>query len=119
MKEKGGAGLGVHLTLERGGGLRLGPDVEYVDRKDDFRAAEHKRDAFHAAAERLLGPLPRDAVRYDACGIRPKLRAPGEREERDFVVAEDRPGLVNLVGIESPGVTAALDLADRVVAAWR
>jgi L-2-hydroxyglutarate oxidase LhgO len=119
VKEKGGAGLGVHLTLERGGGLRLGPDVEYVERKDDFRAAPHKHAQFHAAAQRLLGPLPPHAVHHDSCGIRPKLRAPWEQEERDFVLAQDRPGFVNLVGIESPGLTACLDLADRVVALWR
>lgn len=114
VKDKTNPGLGIHLTLERGGGYRLGPDAEYVARKDDFAGGEHKLALFHAAAERLLGPLDPAQLTHDGCGIRPKLRGPGDAEERDFVLAEDLPGFVNLVGIESPGLTAALDLAERV-----
>ena len=51
---------------------------------------------------------------YDSCGIRPKLRAPDETAERDFVISLDRPGFVNLVGLESPGLTAALAIGERV-----
>ena len=57
-----------------------------------------------------------DQLAYDGCGIRPKLRAPADPEEKDFVLSEDLPGFVNLVGIESPGLTAALALAERVAA---
>jgi L-2-hydroxyglutarate oxidase LhgO len=116
VRAPGSPGLGVHLTLELGGGVRLGPDVEYVARRDDFGPAEHKHAAFHAAAEALLGPLGPDQIVYDGCGVRPKLRGPGEPAERDFVVLTDPPGCVHLVGIESPGLTAALALAERVAA---
>jgi L-2-hydroxyglutarate oxidase LhgO len=114
VRAPGAPGLGVHLTLDLAGAVRLGPDAEYVARRDDFSPAEHKLATFHAAAEALLGPLPADALAYDGCGVRPKLRAPGEPAERDFLLFTDPPGCVHLVGIESPGLTAALALAERV-----
>ena len=109
-----GPGLGVHLTMDTAGAYKLGPDAEYVTAKDDFSAREQKLEAFHAAAEKLLGPIDKRRLAYDTCGIRPKLRAPAEPDEKDFVLAEDPRGLVHLVGIESPGLTAALALAERV-----
>ncbi|MBI5494406.1 MAG: NAD(P)/FAD-dependent oxidoreductase [Deltaproteobacteria bacterium] len=115
VKEQGAAGLGVHLTLDRAGGFRLGPDVTWVERKDDFSGGETKLEAFRAAASRLLGPVAAEQLTHDGCGIRPKLRAPTEAEDKDFVVSQDAPGLVNLVGIESPGLTAALALAEHVL----
>jgi L-2-hydroxyglutarate oxidase LhgO len=116
IKDPGSPGLGIHLTLERGGGYRLGPDAEYVTRRDDFSGGSEKHALFLAAAQRLLGPLTADQLSHDGCGIRPKLRGPTDPEERDFVLEEDPPGCVQLVGIESPGLTACLDLADRVAA---
>ncbi len=110
------AGLGVHLTLGLDGSYRLGPDTTWVEAKDDLGGGDEKADRFLAAAHALLGPLEDAVLTHDGAGIRPKLRAPDEPDERDFVLAEERPGLVNLVGIESPGLTAALDLADRVLA---
>jgi L-2-hydroxyglutarate oxidase LhgO len=82
--------------------------------RDDFRPAEHKHAAFLAAAQALLGPLTPDQLTYDGCGIRPKLRAPDETAERDFLICEGPAGCVHLLGIESPGLTAALALAERV-----
>lgn len=108
------AGLGVHLTLDLAGVLRLGPDAEYVARRDDFAPAEHKHAAFLAAARALLGPIAAEQLVYDGCGIRPKLRGPDEPDERDFVIAAGPPGCLHLLGIESPGLTAALALAERV-----
>jgi L-2-hydroxyglutarate oxidase LhgO len=116
VRTPGSPGLGVHLTLELDGGVRLGPDVEYVATRDDFGPAEHKHPAFLAAARALLGPLAPEQLRYDGCGIRPKLRGPGDPAELDFAVFADPPGCVHLVGIESPGLTAALALAERVAA---
>ena len=116
VKDPASPGLGIHLTLERGGGYRLGPDTEYVSRRDDYGDREDKRDQFLAAAQRLLGPLRPEQLSYDGCGIRPKLRAPSAPAELDFVVEEDPPGCVQMIGIESPGLTASLDLAERVAA---
>lgn len=119
VQPKDATGLGVHLTLGLDGSVRLGPDAEYVASKRDFSPREEKREAFLQAAERYLGPLPPEALRYDLAGLRPKLRAPGEPRERDFVVERDLPWLINLVGIESPGLTAALALAHKVAALMR
>jgi|JI9StandDraft_1071089.scaffolds.fasta_scaffold10373_2 L-2-hydroxyglutarate oxidase LhgO len=116
VRAPGSPGLGVHLTLELDGGLRLGPDSEYVATRDDFGPAEHKHAAFLAAAMALLGPLDPAQLTYDGCGVRPKLRGPGEPAERDFLVLSDPPGCVHLIGIESPGLTAALALAEQVAA---
>ena len=103
------------ITLDLSGACRLGPDVEYVAARDWFGPAEHKLAAFHRAACALLGPIGADRLAYAGCGIRPKLRGPDDSDERDFAVFES-PGCVHLVGIESPGLTAALALAERVVA---
>lgn len=114
VKEKGSPGLGVHLTIDLSGNYRLGPDVEYLGSRTDFGPAEHKLEKFRQAAENLFGPVSAAQLSYDTCGIRPKLRAPDETKDGDFVVAQDLPGFVNLVGIESPGLTSALALAELV-----
>jgi L-2-hydroxyglutarate oxidase LhgO len=109
VRRPGSPGLGVHLTLDLAGGARLGPDAEYCASRTDFSPREEKLGAFLEAARRLLGRVEAAQLSYDGCGIRPKLGA-----DADFVVREDLPGLVNLIGIESPGLTASLALA-RVV----
>lgn len=112
------AGLGIHVTLDLAGGLRLGPNVEYLPvREQDYRVAEELRDEFHAAVSRYLGGLEPEDLAPDQSGIRPKLQGPGE-PVRDFVIAEESsrglPGWVNLVGIESPGLTCALEIGELV-----
>ncbi len=112
-----GAGLGVHVTIDLGGRLRLGPDAEYVDALR-YDVDPGKAGAFAAAAGRYLPGLRAEWLTPDQAGIRPKLAGPGEGF-RDFVVEEGsaygKPGLVNLIGIESPGLTAAPAIAERVV----
>jgi len=111
-----GAGLGVHATLDLGGRIRFGPDAAYVDRVD-YRVDPGKAEAFAAAASRYLPGLSAEWLAPDYAGVRPKLAGPGDGF-RDFVVAEESaaglPGFVNLVGIESPGLTAALPIGERV-----
>jgi L-2-hydroxyglutarate oxidase LhgO len=114
VKDPSDPGLGVHLTIDLAGQYKLGPDVEYVLRKDDFTSATEKLERFRLAAENLLGPIPSDALSYNSCGIRPKLRSPLEKVEKDFVISQDKPGFINLVGIESPGLTASLAIAEKV-----
>ena len=108
----GSASLGVHLTLELEGGCRLGPDLDWNASKDDYSAAqgEAKRERFRLAAQRLLGELDEDALVYDGCGIRPKLVGPGVAAA-DFELLEQPAGVWHYLGIESPGLTAALALA--------
>lgn len=114
------AGLGIHLTLELDGTLRLGPDVEpLTERRADHVVSERSRDRFFESAARYLrGIVPSD-LSPDQAGIRPKLVSP-DGTPRDFVIAEESarglPGWVNLLGIESPGLTAALEIAELVVA---
>lgn len=115
---KGLAGLGIHLTLDLDGALRLGPDVTLpTDRTPDFSVDPAARDRFFAAAHRYLPWLAPDDLSPDTSGFRAKLTRPGE-PARDFLVldgaAHGLPGAVALLGIESPGLTAALALASHV-----
>ena len=109
-------GLGVHATIDLGGRVRFGPDVEYVD-QIDYRVDEGKRDAFYESILKYLPGIRRESLSPDMCGMRPKLQGPGE-DIRDFVIQEESrlglPGWVNLIGIESPGLTACLAIAQYV-----
>jgi L-2-hydroxyglutarate oxidase LhgO len=113
-----GPGLGVHATLDLGGRIRFGPDAEYVERPH-YHVDPAKADAFAEAVRRYLPGLRSEWLSPDYAGVRPKLSGPGE-PVRDFVVAEESdkglPGFVNALGIESPGLTAALAIGDRVAA---
>ena len=111
-------GLGVHVTLDLAGRMRFGPDVEWIDRYDcdvDPRRAA----SFYPAIRRYWPALPDNTLVPDYAGIRPKLTGPGEAPA-DFMI--DGPAdhgckrLVHLFGIESPGLTASLSLAEEVVA---
>ena len=113
----GGPGLGIHVTPDLAGRLRFGPDAHYVDDAEDLRVDPAKAEAFTRAVQRYLPELPAGALVPDQAGVRPKLAAPGE-SFRDFVVAEESaaglPGFVSCLGIESPGLTAALAIGARV-----
>lgn len=112
----GQSGLGIHVTLDLGGRVRLGPDAEYVD-SSSLRVDPRKAEAFASAARKYIPGLRSNFLTPDYGGIRPKLAGPGE-DFRDFVINEESdkgcPGLLNLIGIESPGLTAAPAIADRV-----
>ncbi len=109
-------GLSVHSTIDLGGQLKFGPDAEYVQ-TIDYAVDARRAEAFSRAARRFWPGLPDGALRPGYAGIRPKLSAPGEAW-RDFAI--DGPaqhgiaGLVQLYGIESPGLTACLAIADLV-----
>lgn len=109
-------GLGVHLTLDLGGQARFGPDVEWTDRID-YAVDPARADVFYAAIRRYWRALPDGALVPAYAGMRPKLSGPGEGNA-DFAVCGPEthgiPNLVALYGIESPGLTAALALADLV-----
>ncbi len=109
-------GLGVHLTLDLGGRARFGPDVEWVDRVD-YAVDAGRAEAFREAIRTYWPALPEGSLQPGYAGVRPKLSGPGE-PPADFLVqgpaAHGVPGLLNLYGIESPGLTASLPLAERV-----
>ena len=114
-----GAGLGVHATVDLEGRCRFGPDVEWVESETDLVVNPARSDSFYAAIRAYWPDLPDGALQPDYSGIRPKLHGPGTPMP-DFRV--DGPevhgvaNLVNLLGIESPGLTASLALADLVAA---
>jgi L-2-hydroxyglutarate oxidase LhgO len=109
-------GLGVHITLDLAGQARFGPDVEWIERID-YQVDPRRADSFYAAVRRYWPGLKDGALTPAYAGIRPKIvpqGAPGQ----DFVIqgpAEHGvPGLINLFGIESPGLTSSLAIADAV-----
>lgn len=109
-------GLGIHATIDLGGRVRFGPDVEYVG-SIDYEVDPGKGREFHKAITRYLPGVKQDSLFPDTSGIRPKLHGPGE-PFRDFVIREESangsPGLVNLIGIESPGLTSCIPLSRHV-----
>lgn len=109
-----GPGLGIHLTLDLAGHMRLGPDARYVD-EPDYRVDPEQAEGFARAASRYLPELRTEHLEPEMAGIRPKLQGPCDGF-RDFVVEESSaygaPGMVHLIGIESPGLTAAGALAE-------
>jgi L-2-hydroxyglutarate oxidase LhgO len=110
-------GLGVHVTLDLGGRARFGPDVEWVD-TIDYTVDPQRAERFYGVIRRYWPGLPDGALEPDFAGIRPKITGKDE-PAADFLVQgpreHDVPGLVNLFGIESPGLTASLPLADAVL----
>ena len=114
-------GLGIHVTPDLGGQAKFGPDVEWLapDAAIDYRVDAGRRDAFAAVIRRYWPALPDDALAPAYSGIRPKLSGPGE-PAADFVLAgraqHGVDGLVNLFGIDSPGLTSSLAIGEAVVA---
>lgn len=111
------AGLGVHLTLDLGGQARFGPDVQWVDDVQDLQVDSARGEAFYAEVRRYWPALADGALQPAYAGMRPKISGPSA-VAADFViqgpVAHGVPGLVNLFGIESPGLTSALAIAETV-----
>jgi len=110
-------GLGVHVTLDMAGRMRFGPDVEWVD-AENYDVDAKRADAFYARIRDYWPGLPDHGLVPDYCGIRPKLTGPGEPAV-DFMIdgpaQHGAPRLVQLFGIESPGLTSALSIAKEVL----
>jgi L-2-hydroxyglutarate oxidase LhgO len=110
-------GLGVHVTVDLAGRMRFGPDVEWIER-ESYTVDPSRADSFYARIRSYWPGLPDGSLVPDYCGIRPKLTGPGE-PAADFMIVgpaqHGMPGLVNLFGIESPGLTCSLSLAEAVV----
>ncbi|WP_230529879.1 NAD(P)/FAD-dependent oxidoreductase [Microvirga roseola] len=109
-------GLGTHVTLDLAGRMRFGPDVEWIE-EEAYEVDPRRAESFYASIRRYWPGLPDGALVPDYSGIRPKLSGPGEKA-MDFMVdgpaEHGLPGLVHLFGIESPGLTSALSLAEDV-----
>jgi L-2-hydroxyglutarate oxidase LhgO len=115
------AGLGVHLTLDLAGQARFGPDVEWIERIE-YDVDPKRSRVFYEAIRRYWPELRDGSLQPAYCGIRPKIQARGE-PARDFLIQGPRDhgieGLVNLFGIESPGLTAALAIGEHVLGLLR
>jgi L-2-hydroxyglutarate oxidase LhgO len=110
------AGKGIHITLNLDGAVRLGPNAYYVD-EPDYKVDDTERETFYQSVKKYLPRLQIEDLGPDFAGIRPKLQGPQETF-RDYVITDEAarglPGLINLIGIESPGLTAAPAIAKYV-----
>jgi L-2-hydroxyglutarate oxidase LhgO len=111
-------GIGIHVTVDMGGGVKLGPDVKYLDSNVyDYKLTPSKQEAFYRSAKKFLPFLEYDDITPEMAGIRPKIQKPGE-PLRDFYISEEskrgNPGFINLIGMESPGLTASIAIAKHV-----
>jgi L-2-hydroxyglutarate oxidase LhgO len=110
------SGVGIHVTLDLDGRMRLGPSIQYIDSLD-YSVRGGNRGLFYRSVKPFLPFIEHDDLAPEMAGIRPKLQGPGE-DIRDFVIAEESdkglPGFINLIGIESPGLTAAPAIAGYV-----
>src|SRR3954468_25074492 len=110
-------GLGTHVTLDLAGRMRFGPDVEWID-AETYTVDPKRADSFYASVRTYFPALPDNALMPDYCGIRPKLTGKGE-PAADFLIegpaAHGLPRLIHLFGIESPGLTSSLSIAEDVV----
>jgi L-2-hydroxyglutarate oxidase LhgO len=109
-------GVGIHATLDMDGRMLLGPSVEYVD-KVDYAIDDRNQRLFYESVKPFLPFIEYDDLAPEMAGIRPKLQGPGD-DICDFVIREERdrglPGFINLIGIESPGLTASPAIAKLV-----
>lgn len=109
-------GLGVHLTLDLAGEARFGPDVQWID-EIDYTVDTSRAEKFYDAIRTYWPGLPDGALAPDYAGIRPKITGPGE-QAADFMILDEQAhgnkGLIALFGIESPGLTASLAIADHI-----
>jgi L-2-hydroxyglutarate oxidase LhgO len=116
------AWLGVHLTLDLGGQAKFGPDLEWLEARTpeqiDYAVDPRRADGFYAEVRRYWPALPDGALQPSYSGVRPKIYGPGESAP-DFRIdgpeAHGVHGLVNLFGIESPGLTSSLAIGEHVL----
>ncbi len=110
--------IGVHVTVDMAGGVKLGPDVKYLESNiQDYRLTPSKQEAFFRSVKNYLPFLSIEDISPEMAGIRPKLQKPGE-QVRDYYIKEESdrgyPGFINLIGMESPALTSSLAIARYV-----
>jgi len=111
-------GIGIHVTIDMGGGVKLGPDVKYLESNVyDYKLTASKQEAFYKSVKKFLPFLGFEDISPEMAGIRPKIQKPGE-PLRDFYIKEESkrgfPGFINLIGMESPGLTSSISIANYV-----
>ena len=110
---RGSGGLGIHVTPTSDGNVILGPSAEYIDKRDDYDSTQDVITTLLEEAQQLIPDIKREYVIGQYTGIRAKQAPKSEGGFRDFVIKseEDEPHLINLIGIESPGLTASIPIA--------
>lgn len=111
-------GIGIHVTIDMAGGVKLGPDVKYLDTNVyDYKLTPSKQEAFFKSAKRFLPFLEFDDIAPEMAGIRPKIQKPGD-PPKDYYIMEESgrgyPGFINLIGMESPALTSSIAIAKYV-----
>ena len=111
-------GIGIHVTIEMGGGVKLGPDVTYLESNIyDYKVTASKQEAFYNSVRKFLPFVEYNDLSPDMAGIRPKIQKQGD-PVMDFYIKDESdrgcPGFINLIGIESPGLTSSLSIANYV-----
>ncbi len=111
-------GLGVHATLDINNRLKLGPNATYLpDKNIDYKVDKNNLESFYVAAKKFLPFIDLDDLQADQAGIRPKLQKPGDAV-RDFIIRNEKDkgfnNFINLIGIESPGLTSCLAIAKEI-----
>lgn len=111
-------GIGVHVTIDIGGGVKLGPDVKYLEYNIyDYTLTPSKLDAFYKSAVKFLPFITPGDLAPEMAGLRPKIQKPGDPQRDFYIMEESRRGLpqfINLIGMESPGLTSSLAIAKYV-----
>lgn len=117
VPENRSGGLGIHLTPTLEGNILLGPSARYMDDREDTGTTGEKRDKLLSDARVFLPALKREWVIHSYAGVRCKLVGPRSRKPGDFIIEEDKdvPGFINLMGIESPGLSASPAIAELIV----
>jgi L-2-hydroxyglutarate oxidase LhgO len=110
--------LGIHTVLDLGNGLKLGPNAYYVDDPEDYKVNNENRKEFFDSAKTYLPFIEEEDLTPDMAGVRPKTQPPNDPSFKDFIIREESDkglsGMVNLIGIESPGLTSCLAIAEYV-----
>jgi glycerol-3-phosphate dehydrogenase len=107
--------LGVHLTPTIEGNILIGPSAEFINEREDQRTTKEKITQLMGGAKKLLPCIPLNEIIYIFSAVRSKITPPEEKESRDFIIREDFRNFINLIGIESPGLTASPAIANMVV----
>jgi glycerol-3-phosphate dehydrogenase len=107
--------LGVHLTPSPSGNILIGPSAEFINSREDTRTTKEKAQQLIEGAKDLMPSIPLNEIIYGFSAVRSKITPPEEKTSRDFIIQEDLENFINLIGMESPGLTSSPAIAKMVV----
>jgi glycerol-3-phosphate dehydrogenase len=106
--------LGVHLTPTSSGNIMIGPSAEFIDSREDTRTTKEKAQQLIEGAKDLMPSIPLTEIIYGFSAVRSKITPPEEKTSRDFIIKEDMHNFINLIGMESPGLTSSPAIAKMI-----